>query len=782
MKKFLKWCFILAAIGTVCAVVGLAGIFWYFGQDLPQILKRDDFNPPQMTRIYSADGFVIGEFYTPGSKRTVVPENTIPQHVKDAFMAAEDADFMTHQGIDYLGMVRAFYYAVRYDVGVKGTSTITQQVVKNLILSPERNVSRKVREIILARELEKNLSKNDILYLYLNTIYLGHGVNGVEEASRLYFGKHVSELTLPEGALLAGLTQSPEGLTPFRHPEKAMKRRAYVLKQLRDKAFITEAAYHAASQTTLHLADRAATDPYLGIAPHFVEYVRRELVQKYGVENVEGGGLRVETTLNAKRQVEANKSLQNGLRLYDERQKLYRPIKTLKDTEFDKFSTKVAKQVSRLGFKNGRRFDAIVTAIDETNQHVSVKVGDRNAVLELVPRVRVFGEDYDKKPIKSVLKRGNVVNIEVIDAKREPPVVRFAPGPEAALVSIDPKTRGVVAMVGGFDFEFNKYDHATQAHRQTGSTFKPFVYAAALESKQVTPATIFLDSPAVFPMDGGKTWSPQNSDGDWRGPIRVREGLGASRNVIAVRVLREVGIDKAMDFAQRAGIESPMVNNFTMVMGSSELTPLEITNAYATFATGGLSAKPLFITRVTTSRGEKQEFLSRSERTIGEDVAWLATSVMRSVVEGYTDSHGKRRAGTASSLAEIKRPVAGKTGTTNEARDAWFIGFTPQLVTGVWVGFSDNRSLGRKEYGGRVAGPIWLGYMKAALKDLPVEEFSAPPLGVVSASIDPATGKLAREGGIEEYFLTGTQPTEYAPTADTASSDDFLLQQFGSSP
>jgi penicillin-binding protein 1A len=283
-------------------------------------------------------------------------------------------------------------------------------------------------------------------------------------------------------------------------------------------------------------------------------------------------------------------------------------------------------------------------------------------------------------------------------------------------------------------------------------------------------------------MHGGKTWSPQNSDGDWRGPIRIREGLGASRNVIAVRVLKEVGIEKAMGFAKRMGIESPLVDNFTMVMGSSELTPLEITNAYATFATGGMSAKPQFITRVTTALGEKEEFLVRAERAIPEDVAWLATSVMRSVVEGYTDSKGKRRAGTASSLAEIKRPVAGKTGTTNEAKDAWFIGFTPQLVTGVWVGYSDNISLGNKEYGGRVAGPIWLGYMQEALKKMPIEEFPPPPLGVISAMIDPTSGKLAREGGIEEYFLSGTAPTEYAPEADAASSDDFLLQQFGDSP
>lgn len=779
MKKFLKWTVILTVIAVICAMVGLAGIFWYYGQDLPHILKRDDFDPPQMTRIYSADGHVIGEFFTPGSKRTVVPENEIPKHVKDAFMAAEDADFMTHEGIDYLGMVRAFYLAVRYDVGVKGTSTITQQVVKNLILSPERSLSRKVKEIILSRELEKNLSKDDILYLYLNTIYLGHGVNGVEEASRVYFGKHVKDLTLPEGAMLAGLTQSPEGLTPFRHAGRALKRRAYVLNQLRDKGFITEAQFHDAEKTPIQLAEREKTDPYLNIAPHFVEFIRRQLVEKYGEEKVQGGGLRVETTLEVKRQEAANIALKNGLRIYDERQKNYRPLRSLKESEFEKFTRTVQKKVEKEGFKNGRRYEALITGIQEDPKQLNVKIGDKKAVLDLSPRSRIFGDDFIEKKVADNFKTGQVVRIEIIDAAMDPPVVRFAPGPEAALVAIDPKTRGVVAMVGGFDFELNKYDHATQARRQTGSTFKPLVYAAALEARVITPASIFLDSPAVFPLHGGKTWSPQNSDGDWRGPIRIREGLGASRNVIAVRVLKELGIEKAIEFARRMGIESKLVDNFTMVMGSSETTPLEMTNAYATFASGGLVAQPQFIRRVTSVKGEKDVFAVRTERAIGEDVAWLATSIMRSVVDGYTDSTGKRRGGTASSLAEIKRPVAGKTGTTNEARDAWFIGFTPQLVTGVWVGNSDNTSLGNKEYGGRVAGPIWLGFMKQALEGLPVAEFGPAPLGVVSANIDPATGKLAREKGIEEYFLTGTAPTEYAPAPDAASSDDFLLQQFG---
>ncbi len=778
MKKILKWTIILVLVLAVVGAGGLAGIFYYFGRDLPQMMKRDDFDPPQMSRIYSADGEVIGEFFTPGAKRTVVPEDKIPVHLKHAFMAAEDADFMIHEGIDYLGMVRAFYYAVRYDAGVKGTSTITQQVVKNLILTPERSIARKVREIILAREIEKNLSKEDILYLYLNTIYLGHGVNGVEEASWNYFGKPVSEVTLAEAALLAGLTQSPERLTPFRHEERAKKRRSYVLKQLWQKGFITEAEYREAEETKISVVPYSETFPHLDAAPHFVEHVRKNLVEKYGEEKLLGGGLRVHTTLIIENQKDANRAVHEGLRTYDERQTLYRPKRKLKEDKIADFRKKIQKSVKKRGIKNGRMYDAVVTKVD--GMKVTVGVGDTDAKLQIIPKARIMGEECGDKGLEEILQRGHVIRSQIQDANNPEGVyVRFAPGPEAALVSINPANRHVVAMVGGFDFESNKYDHSTQAKRQTGSTFKPFVYGAALESKTITPASIYLDSPAVFKLTGGKSWSPKNSDGKWRGPIRIREALGASRNVVAVRILKDLGLDKAQDFANRLGIKTQMVDNFTMVMGSTELSAMEITNAYATLASGGMYAEPVFVTRIESLRGEAEEFKIRPERVISEEVAFLTTSLMTSVIAGYTDASGTRRGGTASSLAALGRPAAGKTGTTNEARDAWFIGFVPQLVTGVWVGHSDNKSLGRKEYGGKVAGPIWLNYMSNALEGTDPQEFAPPATGIVTANIDPKTGKLAREGGIEEYFLSGSAPTEYAPTTDGTSSSDFLIGQFG---
>ena len=787
LKKIVKWTFVLGILAGAAGFAGLAGIFYWYGRDLPELMSRDDFNPPQVSRVLSSEGEVIAEYYTPGAKRTVVPLEKIPKHVRYAFMAAEDADFMKHEGIDWLGMVRAFYYAVRYDVGVKGTSTITQQVVKNLMLTPERAIERKIKEIILAREIEKNLSKEDILYLYLNTIYLGHGVNGVEEAARLYYGKSVRELTLPEAATLAGLTQSPERHTPLRHPDRAKKRREFVLTQLWKKGFIEEAEYRRAIEVEPKLADPEKSQPHLWSAPFFTEHVRKLLVERYGEEKVEGGGLRVYTTLRLPAQAAAKRALRDGLRDYDTRKKFYRPRKKLDDSKIDAFIESQTAKVAKRGLKLNGLYDAVVTSVDAGSKVVRLKIGAQDAILLLEPEARIFdGEKCTEEKLGDLLVRGHVVNVQVVDLGKagEPVRARYATGPEGAIVSIDPKTREVTAMVGGFDYDFNEYNHATQARRQTGSTFKPFVYAAALEKRIITPASIMLDSPAVFPLPGGKTWSPQNSDNQWRGPIRIREGLGASRNVIAVRVLKELGLDGAKEFAARMGIHSPLVDNYTMVMGSSELTPLEITNAYATFASGGYAAEPVFIKKVESARGETEVFQPKFERVLAPEVAHLIADLMSSVVHGYTDSKGTRRGGTAAEVAKLGHRVAGKTGTTNEARDAWFIGFTPDVVTGVWVGFDDNASLGAKEYGGRVAAPIWLRFMQKVLEGKEPQEFVAPETGIVTALIDPSTGKLVREGGIEEKFLEGTAPTEYAPVAGVAGTtggdvqDDFILGQF----
>ncbi len=783
--KIFKWVILLGIIGAILGGGGVAGLFYYYGRDLPELLKREDYQPKQMSRVYASDGELIGEFIAKDGRRTVLPMDEIPDYVRYSFMAAEDADFMTHEGIDYFGMARAFYYAVRYDAGMRGTSTITQQVIKNLVLTPERKIERKIKEIILARELEKNLTKEDILYLYLNTIYLGHGNYGVEEASRYYFGKSARDLEVEEAAVLAGITQSPESLSPKKHPKKAKKRRHYVLEQLWQKGFIEEATYREADKTPIETVAYHKSYPHLGKAPYFVEHVRKLLVDKYGAEKVYTGGLRVHTTLDLDKQIAAQGSLRAGLRVYDARRNFYEPVRKLGAKQVDAFIKKQAKKLAKEGLSKGKVYEAVVVSVDPEKELVKLSLGDVPARLLLRPKTRILGEGKDQKKVDEVFERGHV--LEVVPLAVEPDdegsvPVEFRRGPESAIVSIDPKTRDVVAMVGGYSFDYNEYDHATQAKRQTGSTFKPFVYAAALETKRVTPATIYLDSPAVFKLDGGKSWSPKNSDGRWRGPIRVREGLGASRNVIAVRILRDVGIEKATEFAKKVGIKSPIVQNFTMVMGSSELTPLEITNAYATFASGGLHGEPRFIERVETANGETDTFETRIERVLAPEVAFMISDLMTSVTMGYVDRSGTRRGGTAGSLRKgFDRPFAGKTGTTNESRDAWFIGYTPQYVAGAWVGFGDNSPLGPKEYGGRVAGPIWRDYMKIIHEELEEKKFEQPSSGITTATIDPATGKLAREEGIEEVFLSGTAPTSYAPINQGGEENDFLMNQFGTS-
>ncbi|AWV89737.1 penicillin-binding protein 1A [Bradymonas sediminis] len=785
--RLVKWMIVLTLIGAILAGGAVAGIFYYYGSDLPQLLKREDYKPLQLSRVYASGGELIGEFVADNGRRTVVSMEELPDYVRYSFMAAEDADFMTHEGIDYLGMVRAFYYAIRYDIPVKGTSTITQQVVKNLMLTHDRKVKRKIKEIILARELDRNLTKSDILFLYLNTIYLGHGNYGVEEAARYYYGKPARDLTLAEAAALAGITQSPERLSPKKYPERNLKRREYVLGQLWRKGFIEEAQYRETMEMPIKTVPYAESNPYLHQFPYFVAHTRELLVEKYGEEKVYSGGLQIHTTLDVNKQMAAKLAVRDGLRTYDERRGYYSRIRRIKDAEFAAFNKKQAAKIAKSGLNLGKYYESVVTSVDADKEHLNVQLGDYAARIKLEPRGRIITPDLKKKDspdqkLDALFKRGDV--LQVVPLATEPaedgilPVV-FRDGPQASIVSIDPVTRDVVALVGGYDYEKNQYNRATQARRQTGSTFKPFVYGAGLETKRITPATIYLDSPAVFKMPGGKSWSPKNADLKWRGPVRVREGLGASRNVIAVRVLTDVGLDAATEFSKKLGIKSPIVQNFTMVMGSSELTNLEITNAYATIASGGMYAEPRFITHVESANGETDSFETRFTRVLAPEVAYLLTDLMTAVTMGYVDSHGTRRGGTASGLARaFGRPFAGKTGTTNDAKDAWFIGFTPQYVTGAWVGMDDNYTLGRGEYGARVAGPIWGDFMKVAHEGLETKEFEPPASGIVTATIDPATGKLSRQNGVEEVFLTGTAPTTYAPVEASGKADEFLMGQF----
>lgn len=778
--KLIKWGIILGLVVGILVGAAVAGAFYYYGQDLPDVISREDFKPPQMSRVLSAEGEVIAEFYTPGAKRTIVSMEKIPDHVKHAFMAAEDADFYKHEGIDYLGLVRAVYYAVFYDTGMKGTSTITQQVIKNLVLTPERSYKRKIKEFILARELEKNLKKDDILYLYLNTMYLGHGVNGVEEASRMYFGKSVVDLSISEAAMLAGLTQSPERHSPVRHPERAEKRRKFVLEQLWQKGFIEEAPYRKALKVLPKIAKKDQVFPYLWIAPHFTEYIRLKLIEEMGEDKVLGGGLTIETTLRVNDQIAAQASAKEGMREYDLRQGWYSALRHLKtDKAIKAHLSKVAKALKKKGVDPLEPYEAVVVKIAKGGIHL--RLGKLKGMLDLTNEPRLPTDPEALK--KRLLKRGDVIRVAAPKDPNSKKTVklRYAQGPEISLISLNPHTRELYAVVGSFDFKANQYNHAFEAKLQTGSTFKPIVYGAALESKKVHLATTFLDAPAAFQTPQGH-WSPKNADGSWRGSIRVREALGASRNVVSVRILDAVGVENAIEFARKVGITSQLNKDRTLVMGSSELPPLEIINAFATFAAYGKYADPIMITKITSKDDKSvQKYSAKFEQRISPDVAWLTIYVMQATVHGYTDRTGKRRGGTAFRLSKLGHRIAGKTGTTNDNMDAWFIGFTKHRVTGVWVGNSKRRrTLGRREGGGRTAGPIWLAFMQKVLAGQKPEEFVRPKgKGIVDLRIDPESGLRVKQGGIVESFLAGTGPREYVSTDEKETGDGFMMSQFG---
>lgn len=766
--RLLKWLAVLTLLGAVAGVVGVAGIFWFYGRDLPDLRSIDDYRPKQVSRVYAAGGELI-DLWTDEDLiyRTVLPFEEIPQVMREAVLAAEDADFYSHRGVDFPGVMRAIWSNVRHGSMRQGFSSITQQVVKNLILSPERALRRKVQEVILAVRLEDHLGKDEILALYLNEVYFGGNRYGVEEAAQYYFGHSVREVTLPEAALLAGLLPSPARYNPFEHPERALERREYVLGQMWQKGFIEESAYRTAMEAPLELARNAYPDR--GAAPHFVQAVRRQLVAQLGDEVVTTGGLVVETTVDLAHQRAAEEALRDALEAYDERHDVYDPERRLGDDDEAIASFRRRFDPSE-GLGEGDAVEAVVLEVGDDTLRLGL--GDLEVTFTPQPLRRVTRGE----PLASRYSRGDVLSLvagariggEALRADPSAAGLRLVSGPEAAFVAIDPSNRHVLALVGAYDFRTSHFDRATQARRQTGSAFKPFIYAAALARGLVTPASLVHDEPTPFRLPGGRSWNPQNSDGEYLGRIPLRTALARSRNVVSVRLLNEVGVPFAEEIARAAGIETPLVDNLTAALGSTEIPVLELVNAYATLAAGGLVAEPILVTRVTDSAGNVLiDNTYEPRRGLDPALAYIVTDLMTSVVER----------GTATDARALGRPAAGKTGTTNEARDAWFVGFVPQLVAGGWVGYDDLTPLGRREYGGRAALPMWLGYMQEALEDVPVRDFGPPPAGVVVRRVDPATGLLAAPGareGVDELFIEGTEPTRYAPEApQQPRHDDF---------
>ncbi len=781
MRKFfkaLKILFLLLFTGILLAALGLVGAYFYFSRDLPEISSLEDYRPPIITTFYSDDGRPIAEFYT--ERRIVIPLSEIPKHLIHAFVAAEDARFYQHQGVDLASIVRAFFKNLEAGSIVQGGSTITQQVTKSFLLSPERSYSRKFKEAILAYRLDKRFSKEQILYLYLNQIYLGYGAYGVEAAAQNYFGRRAKDLSLAQSAMLAGLPQAPSRYSPFKHPERAKKRQVYVLNRMVEEKFISKAEASQAIHEKLDIHPRA--NLFKQTAPDYTEHVRRQLLEMFGKQKLYAEGLQVHTCVNIEMQEMARRAVENGLRKIDKRQGYRGPITHLSSERIEAFSQEIQKKRERSPIAENRIIEGVVIEVDDAAGRVTVRLGNERGVMTLSdmkwarkPNPELgYGEARILRPGEAVAV-GDVIWVRVKKKDSGSSSWSLAleqqPEVQSALICMEAQTGEVKAMVGGRDFSASQFNRATQSRRQPGSAFKPIIYAAALD-KGYTPATVIMDSPIVFEDTlRDSIWKPDNYDNTFHGPTLFREGLIHSRNVVTVKILNDIGIQYAIEYAQRLGITSPLDRNLSLALGSSGVSLLELIQAYSVFANQGMLVSPCFIKRVVDRDGNVvYEHHPDQKRVIEESTAYIITHLMEEVVN-Y---------GTGRRVRKLNRPVAGKTGTTNDLYDAWFMGYTPDLMAGVWVGFDDEKSLGKGETGSRAASPIWLEFMQRALEGKPVKEFQAPD-SVVFAKINTKTGLLPiseAEDAIFECFKEGTEPTDYTqPEGSITDTNDFFKKE-----
>jgi penicillin-binding protein 1A len=774
--RWLKWLAVLAFVCFLMALGGAVGGYIYYSRDLPRITSLRDYQPATVTTVYADDNTKIGEFYR--ERRIVVPLEKIPQRLKHAFIAAEDARFYKHRGVDLVSIVRAFFKNLEAGTIVQGGSTITQQVTKSFLLTPERSYRRKIKEAILAYRIDKVFTKDEILYLYLNEIYLGHGAYGVEAAAENYFGKHVEDLGLAECAILAGLPQAPSRYSPFHFPERAKQRQIYVLRRMVAEGFISEAEADAAIQVDLDIKPRR--NWYMEAVPIYTEHVRRYVEQKYGSDALYTGGLRIYTAVNIEMQKAARREITKGLRALDRRQGYRGPLKRLAPAEIETFAAELFAQRAEAPLAVGDQVQGVVVDVDDKHKVATLRLGGAKGILPLEavswarkPDPKVGYWQAKVKRISAVLSVGDVVLVGLEaapEAEGEPWSLTLEQIPEsqAALLCLEAGTGLVKAMVGGRDFRASQFNRATQSRRQPGSAFKPIIYAAALD-RDYTPATEIIDSPIVFKdQQTDFTWKPKNYGKKFYGPTLLRKALAKSRNVVTIKIMQDIGIDAIIDYARKLGIASHLSNDLSLALGSSGISLLEAVQTYSVFANLGYRVEPTFITKIEDRYGTiLEEMNPRREPVIDKSTAYIMTNLMEEVVQS----------GTATRIKALGRPSAGKTGTTNNLHDAWYMGYTPRYVTGVWVGNDQERSLGRGETGSRAASPIWLGFMQEILKGKPVRVFQVPE-GVVFAKIDATTGLLPIPESEEtrfECFKEGTVPAEHtkAPDAITEPGEFF---------
>ncbi len=607
-----------------------------------------------------------------------------------------------------------------------------------------------MQEVILARRIETQLGKEEILHLYLNQIYYGHGRYGVQEASRFFFGRDVDKLGTGELALLAGLPQSPERLSPFKHPDAAKRRQAYVLGRMAKLGVISAEEARRLTETPIQVV--RAHRSHLHAAPEFTDLVRRELIRTFGEEKLSVLGLQIYTSLDVKLQEAAREAVQWGLQAIDARQGFRRRVVHLKGKRLAQTLARLRARQAEV--KDGQRYQAVVTAVKDASDELEVDLGLRKGKVQLADDRRYNPQQH---AASKRFEEGDLIWLRA-EGDGDEASFRFDGGPQAALCALDPQSGEVLALVGGYEAAPGDFNRATDARRQPGSAFKPFIYASALDSGKLTAATVIEDTPVVF-----GNWEPKNYDGIFRGPVRVRQALTFSVNTVTARILDTVKVEPVRKLAAATGITSPLGKDLSLALGTSEVRPLELATAYAAFANGGQRVEPVLILKLGSQPLKRPE----PQPALRPEVAFLTTSLMQSVI----------LEGTGRAAARLGRPVAGKTGTTNDQKDAWFAGFTPQLVAVTWVGFDSPRPLGKHETGSQAALPIWVRFMQRALRGKPKLPFKQPP-GVAVQRIDPATGLLAPEGAsdvLEEYFLQGTEPKETARPPDQVSPDAILM-------
>ena len=733
----------IVALFVIAALLGItSGVIFAYAGDLPRISALDDYAPSTITRVYGAAGEVVGEFAI--QRRVVISYEAISPRLKQAILAAEDSEFEEHFGLSIPRIVATLVKDIIERRKAGGASTLTQQLARKLFLTDEKTWERKIKEALLAIQIEKRYTKREIFTLYCNQMYFGHGVYGVEAASRLYFGKSAKDLAVPEAALIAGILQGNVRQSPYVNMDAALRRRNYTLGRMAEVGYITAQEADEAKKTKIVL--RGEPTGQASVAPYFLEEVRKELEARYGAKQLYENGLAVQTALDIKLQEAANRALDDGLRRIDRRRGFRKPKRNVV-TEGHALDT----------FRHGRwdrpmRPGDFVPAVVMSTEAgtIQLRAGSLRAAIDRKALA------WPGKNPAQILARGDLVEARLltIDAAahtataslEQPPLV------EGAVLAIDNRTGQVRAMVGGYSFERSKFNRATQAYRQVGSAFKPIVYTAAID-RGYTPVTILMDTPTSFSGGAGQpTYSPMNYDRRFEGPVTLRRALEQSRNVPAVRLMEQLGPKQVIAYARRLGLESPLPPYLAVALGAAEATLSEMTSAFAVFPNQGVRMRPYQVLKVTDREGNVlEENRPEPKDAIRADTAYVVTNLLRGVVQR----------GTAARAASLNWPIGGKTGTTDDYTDAWFIGFDPDITIGVWLGMDQKKPIGHNQTGSEAALPIWMDVMKAWIGDRKEPPTFQPPGNIVFVSVDKGSGDASTgetPGAISEAFIAGTQP------------------------